>query len=134
MFVIEWNIFVLADAFNNFYGIMVAIIGLVWLVTSKERRGETATLLYGTVGLVCSRPVGSALVLLGFLAPVVLAVAYSDQLNNQIVLGFGGGGLGLWLWYRLHEFLDRVEGYALAGLFIGIFVLMFGGIAYLPHL
>ena len=134
MFSIEWNIFVLADAFNNFHGIMVAVFGLVWLITSKERRGQAAGLLYGTFGLVYSRPVGSALVLLGFLAPVVLAVAYSNQLPNQIFLAFAGGATGLWLWYRLRSFLDCAEGYGLAAVFVGIFMLMFGGIAYLPNL
>ena len=127
MFSIEWNIFVLADAFNNFHGITAAIFGLVWLITSKERRGQAAGLLYGTVGLVCSRPVGSTFVLLGFLTPVVLAVAYSDQLSNQIFLAFAGGATGLWLWYRLHPFLGCAEGYGLAAVFVGIFMLMFGG-------
>ena len=134
MFSIDFNIFAWADGFNNFREIMMVILGLVWLVTSKERRRETATLLYGTVGLVCSRPVGSTLVLLGFLAPVALAVAYSNQLPNQIFLAFAGGATGLWLWYRLHSFLDCAEGYGLAAVFVGIFMLMFGGIAYLPNL
>ena len=36
-------------------------------------------------------------------------------------------------WYKLHPFLGCTEGYVVVGLFVAIFTLVFGGIAYLPN-
>ena len=133
MFNLPSDILAWADAFNNFHGIVAILMGSIWLVTSRVRRREAVALLSDTVGLVSSKPVVSTFILCGFLAPVAVAVAYTDQTQNQVFLEMAGFLTGLWIWYVFHPHLDRTEGRLLAVSFIAIFVLAFGCIAYLPN-
>ena len=93
-----------------------------WLHRRSEG-GKPQHCYLAPLGWCAQWPVGSTLVLLGFLAPVALAVAYSNQLPNQIFLAFAGGATGLWMWYSLHPFLNCAEGYGIAGFFVAIFLL-----------
>ena len=134
MFQLEQNIFAWADAYSNFYCVLATLLGVIWLVTSKSRRRETVSLLVGTGQLVCSRPVLSAVVLCGLLAPVVIAVTFTNQPLNQGFLALVGVPLALWLWRGINHNLDRADGYVGAALFVTVMGLFFGAVAYLPNL
>ena len=90
-------------------------------------------MLSGTVGLASSKQVVSTLVLCALLAPVAVAVVYTDQFHNQAFMVLIGFPLGVWLWRGIHQNLDRTEGYVAAAVFISVSVLMYGAVAYLPN-
>ena len=134
MFHLEQNIFAWVDALANFHAVWLILGGAFLLATSRAGRQEAVGLLSGTLAVASSRPVISALILCGFLAPVIVSVAFTDQLLNQAFLSLVGIPLGVWLWRGVHQNLDNAEGRVAAAVFVPSIALFFGAVAYVPNL